>query len=81
MKRIMLLCAISLLGACSALLKPPPAIPDEYLVRCTAPGPLVAGDHQAVEVWAIKTATGARTCAETHDKLIDAVKRRDAVYD
>lgn len=80
MKLPLLVLAISLLGGCAVSLKPPPAIPEEYLTLCKPPGALTGGDHQTVEIWAITTASDARRCLETHGKLVDAVKRREAVY-
>lgn len=51
------------------------------MVPCRVPGPLVAGDHVTVEVWAINTATIALECAKLHEALVASVRRRDALYD
>lgn len=80
MKLLILLCVTCLLTACGVSVKQPPAIPDDYLALCGKPDALADGKHATVEVWAIETATGYRVCAETHAKLVDAVKRRDALY-
>lgn len=77
---LMCLAAICLTTGCVGLIKQPPAIPSEYTLRCEVPGSLFAGDHVSVEIWAIRTATDARVCAERHGKLVEAIKRRDALY-
>jgi hypothetical protein len=68
------------LTGCAVSIKPPPPLPDEYTALCGSIGVLADGKHATVEVWAIETATGYRVCAETHAKLVDAIKRRDAIY-
>lgn len=80
MKPLILFPVICLLTACVGYVKPPPAYPNEYLSACKSPSVLADGKHATVEVWAINTVIDARECAETHSKLVDAVKRRDAVY-
>jgi len=81
MNRLILLLVICLLTGCGVSIKQPPRVADEFMVPCRVPGPLVAGDHVTVEVWAINTATIALECAKRHEPLVASVRRRDALYD
>ena len=71
---------IFLIPGCTALVKQPPPLPDEYMQYCKYPVLLTDGKHATVEIWAITTATDLIKCAEMHGKLIEAVKRREELY-
>lgn len=50
------------------------------MATCAQPDRLPDGKHASVEVWAIRTATDLRTCAERHAALVAAQQRREALY-
>lgn len=79
-KRFLILLSVLWLPSGCALSTPQlaklPPVPESKLQPCPPLKMLAGGKHQQVEEWAVATVFAYRSCTDTHQDLIDAVRAR-----